>query len=146
MRQYSIDKVELSWNGLDFKEGLAKGSTIKEARASKSWTSKQTGMGKIVRIYNPDRSGSITITVDQESKLHQQLGVLALVDQTARNIVFPMTMTDNSTGEVFAYTNTFIESDPDEQRGTESATFDWVFLFEAKAKVPAPKDQNLIGA
>ena len=37
MKQYSIDRVELSWQGLDFKEGLASGSTITEARVAPSW-------------------------------------------------------------------------------------------------------------
>jgi hypothetical protein len=147
MRQYSIDQVELSWLGLDFKEGLAQGASITEARAAPSWTVKPTGQGRAVRVYNPDRTGTVSIVVDQESQLHQSLKAIAQADQipATRNQVATMTLTDTSSGEVINFNNAFITTEPDATRGTESATFTWVFAYETRDSAPVANLTNLVG-
>lgn len=145
MRQYSSDLVELSWSGLDLAEGLATGTFVQEAINTPKFNQKPTGRGKIVRIYNPDKSGTVTITVDQESQVHQQLKALSAEDDLSRNIVAPMVMFDGSTKEAITYTNAYISVDPDESRGTESATFAWVFNFERRQAIPNPTNQNAVG-
>lgn len=148
MRQYSIDQVELAWMGLDFKEGLAQGSSITEARTSPSWTMKPTGQGKAVRVYNPDRTGTVSIVVDQESQLHQSLKGISQADNVAatRSQVAGMTMTDTSSGEVVNFTNAFISTEPDMTRATESATFTWVFAFESRNSPEVANLSNLVGS
>ena len=145
MRQYDITKVEVSWFGLDLKQGLAQGTSITEARTTASFSSKPTGMGPVVRIYNPDRSGTVSIVVDQESQTHQDLRALATTDRIARNIVGPMVVRDMTSGEVFYYKNSYISTEPDETRGTESATFTWVFNFESVEKTVSA-NENIIGS
>jgi hypothetical protein len=146
MRQYSIDQVEVSWQGLSFKEGLATGTSITEARNAPSYTQKVNGaVPRVVRIYNPDRSGTMTIVVDQESRLHQELRALAALDVVARNVVGPMTVRDNSNDETLVYQNCYITSDPNETRGTDSATFEWVFAFENFVKTPSLNNANVVG-
>lgn len=147
MRQYSIDQVELTWAGLDFKEGMAQGTTITEARNAPSFTVKPTGQGGAVRVYNPDRTGTVTVLVDQESQLHQSLLDLAEADQNpaTRNIVSPMVMTDTSSGYKITYLNAFITTEPDETRGTESAVFSWVFAFENLQKDTQDPLTNIVG-
>lgn len=145
-RQWSVDGVELSWALLDLKEGIAKGSFLKEDRTGKTWTVKETGMGKIVRIFNPGRSGTLTLTVAAESKLHQQLHAIALLDRQARNQVFPLTKTDNSTGEVRVYSNAFILTDVADSISTEGGTFEWEFGFESTTTAPGTGEENLVGS
>lgn len=145
MKQYAIDKVELAWQGLDFKEGLAAGSTITEARTSPSWTLKTSAVGEGIRVYNPDRSLTISILVNQESRLHQQLRQLAQQDRDSRTIVGPMVLKDTTSGEQFTYVNAFISTEPDELRATESSDFTWVFLAERPDK-SVSIDQNLVGS
>lgn len=148
MRQYSIDQVELAWMSLDFKEGLAQGSSITEARTTPSWSMKPTGQGKIVRVYNPDKSGTISVVVDQESKLHQSLKAISQADSVAatRDQVDGMTMTDTSSGEVVNFTNAFISTEPDMSRGTESTTFTWVFIYEKRNSPEVTTLSNLVGS
>jgi hypothetical protein len=146
MRQHSITEQELAWAGLDFKEGYAEGTFIQEARAKQSWSMKATGMGGIVRVYDPDRSGTITLTVDAESQLHQHLLAIAALDRLSRNQVFPGLLTDNSTGAQRLYKNMFILSDPDEARATEAGTIQWVFGAEAIEPVPNINLNNVVGA
>ena len=145
MRQYSIDKVELSWLNVDLKEGFAAGSTITEARTSPRWTIKPTGVGKIVRVFNPDESGTLTVVMDQESNTHQVMLGLAEADRLNRNIVGPGLLRDTSTGQAITYQNMFITTPPDEVRATESSTFAWVFAFETRLAPPTLADANVVG-
>lgn len=146
MRQYSIDHVEVAWFGLDLKPGLANGTSITEARTTVTWSNKITGQGKVSRIFNPDRSGTVSIVVDQESQTHTDLRALAQVDIVSRNVVGPMVVRDTTSGDVFYYKNAYIATEPDETRGTESATFTWVFNFEAVTHVTTNSSQNVIGS
>ena len=143
-RNYSIDKCELGWFGLDLKPGLAAGTSITEARASVAWTNKISGMGGVTRVYNPDRSGTVTVVVDQESSTHQDLRALAQLDVQTRNIVGTMTLKDTTSEEVFYYKNAYIATEPDESRGTESTTFSWVFNFES-VEHTVSANENLVG-
>ena len=144
MRQYSIDHVELGWEGLDLKEGLAAGSTITEARTAPSWSMKTSANGEGIRTFNPDRSATISILVNQESKTHQQLRQLAEDDRDNRNVVGLMVLKDTTSGEQFTYVNAFIVTDPDEVRATESSDFTWVFMCERITKTVAINN-NLVG-
>jgi hypothetical protein len=145
MRQYSIDHVELTWQGLEFKPGLAAGSTITEARTAPSWTIKAQANGAAIRVYSPDRTGTVSVLVNQEAALQQQLRALAQTDRLDRDIVGPMVLKDTSSGEQFTYKNAFIQTQPDEIRGTESSDFTWVFMFEDIEKTVSV-DQNLVGS
>lgn len=133
MRQYSIDNIELAWLGIDFKDGLAAGTSVQEARSTPAWSIKPAGaVPKIVRVFNPDRSGTVTITVDQESQLHQDLKAIANADRLpgTRTQVGNMVLRDNSSEEEITWINAFIMTEPDKSRGVESTTFAWVFAFE----------------
>ena len=145
MRQTSIDQQEISWAGIDLKEGLASGESIKEGQSAPAWSVKPTGMGKLVRVYNPDRSGTMTLTVDQESATHQTLIAIAEADRLTRNQVFPMLWEDKASGMTTFYLNAFIASEPEEARGTESNTFPWVFHFESKQVIPSAGTKNIVG-
>lgn len=146
MRQYSIDQVTCSWLGNDLMEGIAEGTSIQEARATQSWSIKMGGRGKGTRVYNPNRSGTLTLTVDQESQLHQNLKAIAKADRISRDKVGPLVLKDNSSGEVIVYLNAFILTDPDEARGTESQTFAWLFGFEDKKTDSPEKLTNVVNA
>lgn len=149
MRQYSSDQVEITWRGLDFKEGLATGTFITEARTTPSWAYKPQGpSGKGVRTYQPDRSGTVSIVVDQESALHRQLRTIAKADRNpaTRNQVGAMIMYDGSSKDRTTYKNAYIVTDPDETRGIESATFTWVFQFESIERDDNEAPDNLVGS
>ncbi len=144
-KQYAIDKVELAWEGLDLKEGLASGSVITEARTGPSWTIKASANGEMIRVHNPDRTGTVSILVNQESKTHQRLRALVFADEADRDVVGPMVLKDLTSGEQFTYRNAFIQTEPDELRATESSDFTWVFFFE-KIEKTISEDQNLVGS
>jgi len=145
MRQYSSDQVEFSWTSLDFKEGLAEGTFLAESRAVPSKSLKSSANGGTVRTFVANKSGTLTATIDLESRLHQKLLAISAQDEKTRDQVFDGRMTDMSSGQVTTYKNTFIMTDPDESRGTDSGTVAWVFGFETKSVTPASGDLNVVG-
>ena len=148
MRQYSIDNVELAWLGIDFKEGLAAGTSIQEARSVPSFSMKPSGaVPKVTRVYDPNRSGTVTIIVDQESVLHQQLKAIANADRipATRTQVADMVLKDNTANEEITWKNAHIVSIPDRSRGVESTTFSWVFNFEDFKDEEVANLTNIVG-
>ena len=85
------------------------------------------------------------MTIDQESKLHQQLIAIHQADKLSRNQVFPFVITDKSTGEVVVFSNAYIMTEPDFTRATESTTVPWVFMYEKRVAIPVTDDQNVVG-
>jgi hypothetical protein len=81
MFNYSADKVDITWLGLDFGEGIADGTFITDTRANQSFTMTPLARGKIVRTFNPQKHGTLTILVNQSSALHQQLLAIAAADR-----------------------------------------------------------------
>jgi hypothetical protein len=146
MRQYSLNQTELTWFGLDLKPGLATGQSIVEARTSQSWSMKPTGTGRIVRTFNPDHSGTLTLTVDRESGVHQDLIVLQQTDEATQNVVGVAILKDLLGGQINYYKNAYLQSQPDETYGTEGATVTWVLAFESVERVAVTPNANQVGS
>jgi len=146
MEQYSIDDVELSWASINLKGGAPQGSFVQESKSAPRYTKKGTGTGRIIRIYNPDRSGSLTINLEQTSATHKALKAVMRLDDLGVPQVFPLVMKDTRSGEKFIYTNAYIEAAPDEGRGTEAATYPWTFGYERKEEAPLTNlNGNVVG-
>jgi hypothetical protein len=146
MRQYNSDNVNIAWLGLDWAEGLADGVFITDTRALQSFTVKPTARGKLVRTFNPQKHGTISLLVDQSSALHQQLLAVAAADRdpNQRNQVDTMVVREPNVA-VTNYQNTFILVEPDESRAMESTSFTWLFAYEKKQPEPQTTPQNLVG-
>lgn len=145
MRAYSPDRISLTWYGLDLSEGLAQGAFITVSRNAPTWTQKPDGVGGVVRMFNPDTSGEISILVDQESAVHQQLIQLANVDRFVRVAIAPMILIDSTSGEIVTFTKSYISTIPDLQRGTGPTVLSWIFNFESVFQLPIDIQANRVG-
>jgi hypothetical protein len=147
MRQYSIDKQEIGWNGLDIKAGLAVGTSFVEAIESPAFNQKRTAMGGVVRAHVPGSSGTASITVDRETQLYQDLQTIHNADRDpdGRDQVADMTRKDTESGAEVRYTNAYIMTMPDDSIGTELSTVTVVFGFEERKLLPATPAQNVVG-
>ena len=147
MRQYSIDKQEIGWLGLDLKAGLAVGTSLAEAIASPAFAQKQTAMGRVVRNHVPGSSGTVSLTVDRETQLLQDLIAISNADRdpNQRDKVADMVRKDTESGAEVRYTNAYIVTIPDDTLGTELATVTVVWAFEARKMLPAQPSQNIVG-
>ena len=145
-RNYSIDQVQLNWFGLDLKPGLAAGSSITESRNASSFTFTPDGVGGGTRTYDPNRSGSVAVLIDQTSQVHKDLMVLAQVDRATRAVVGVMTLKDDSSDETVYFKNAYIMADPPTVRGTASGTFTWTFHFETSEYQGGKASANVVGS
>ncbi len=146
LRQYAIDGVEFTWNGLDFKPGFAATTFVTITSNVPTSTYKPTANGGGVRVFNVDRSKGLVVTVDQESTLHQQLLAVMNQDRQTRDQVADGKLNDTSSGEVWNLNKMFIAGDPDISRGIESTTFDWTFVVQEGIPVPNELNAtNLVG-
>jgi hypothetical protein len=147
MFNYSADKVDITWLGLDFGEGIADGTFITDTRANQSFTMTPLARGKIVRTFNPQKHGTLTILVNQSSALHQQLLAIAAADRDPdqRDKVGNMKVSEVGIA-VTNYENTFILVEPDESRAMEAVAFSWLFGYEKKQPEPQTTPANLVGA
>lgn len=150
MQQYSADQVELTWLGINFKPGLATGTFIQEARATPGFTQKPAGaVSTVTRVGSPDKSGTVTVLVDMEHLLHQQLKAVANRDANpttrGQNTVGDMVLVDSSNGEQITWVNAYIQTLPDRSRGVEGGVAAWVFFFERFRDIEVENLLNAVG-
>lgn len=146
MRQYSSDKIYLTWAGLDLTPGLAEGGFITIRRNAPSWTNRPDGVGGTIRLYNPDMSGEMDVLINTESAVHQQLLTLAQADRLTRVIQGPMVLKDSNTGESFTLTKAYIQTEPDEIRASSSVDVSWTFSYTQLIHIPAFNNRNVVGS
>lgn len=151
MRQYSADLIEVTWAvvGLapvDLKEGLAAGTFIQPTRNAPTWTQRPNGVGGILRLYNPDRSGFLTLLIDMESRTHQELVTIANIDVVTRSLTGPIIVRDGNTKELATYAKAYIATLPDIPKGVSSGVIAWRFNFETFVQQPFGFDENVVGA
>jgi hypothetical protein len=151
VRQYGPDLIEITWAvvnvvPVNLKEGLAAGPFIQPARSTQRWTQRHDGMGGVVRFYNPNRSGALTILIDQESQTHQRLITLSNIDEVARAIVGPIVVRDGNNREVNVYTKAYIVSQPDIPKGQTAGIVPWIWNYQGQTTQPFDFDANAVGA
>lgn len=145
MRQYSSDRIVVSWSGLSLDEGLAEGSFFVPRRTRPSWTQRQNGLGGTIRLYHPDRSGEVDFLINTESRTHSALLALATADRFTRVVKGPLVVRDLNTQEVFVFTGAYLTTEPDEQRATTSVEVSWTFAFTSIEHTPAVPSLNTVG-
>ena len=146
MRQYSADRVSVTFFGLDLTPGLAVGSFVRVERDVVAFRAISDGLGDVVRVFSPDRSASVTLSIDAESRTHQELITLANADRFARGIVGPLVITDANTAELIALDQAFIEDLPNVEKSSSAAVLSWVFRGRLALQQSVDFDRNRIGA
>lgn len=107
-----------------------------------------TAIGNSTRTYDPNRMGTVTVTLDQTSTIHRQLTAIWNQDKVpeTRDKVGPMSMSDDSSGDVVTWQNAHIANRTPVSRGTEATSFAWVFNFERANDIPSANNvTNLVG-
>jgi hypothetical protein len=145
MQQYFADGVEFSWNGLDLKEGLVEGTFLQESQAAPRTSKKSGAVGNVTRTFQGDKSGSLTCTIDRESRTHQKLISLAQQDAKTRDQVAEGRLNDTGLGMVVSYKNMYIQTIPDEAWATTGGTVAWVLEYESKDPTPTDGNANVVG-
>lgn len=145
MRQYSADRVTLTWVGLDLGKDLAAGSFIRPRSEGATWTAKKNGHGGVVRFYHPGQGGEVEVTIGATTPAHQALLALATADRLTRAIRGPLIMSDPSTGEQIVWTAAYLVTTPDDARASTALDVVWVFSYTAAQRKPVIADKSAVG-
>jgi len=148
VNNYSIDNIDLVWLGVDLTDGLAQGTSVSETEGAGGWTNKSNAKGtNVVRVFNPEAMGTVSITIDQESLTHQQL--LAIYNEDVkpgvRNKVGVLLLRDHSSGEEVQWKNAHLMKRPNVTRAVEAGTFVWVFSYQQKDQKPLKTLSSVVG-
>lgn len=147
-RQYGFHQVEASWTtpagSLDLKEGCTQDGAMEESQAAQAWSLRADGQGGGLYTKLADKTGTFTLTVEQESGINQKLHARYLLDEQLGNAVGPIVLTDNSSGDVFVYQNARILSRPNVMRGVTAGTVQWIFGYTGVQIIPGDPNQNVI--
>jgi hypothetical protein len=102
-------------------DGLAEDTFINATRDEQIFTKQVGAVGEVTRSDTNNKSGSITLTLQQTSDSNDFLTSVA-----AAKSVFPVIITDLSGRTVLRATQSWIQKYPDVEYGRDSGTREWV--------------------
>lgn len=107
-------------------EGYADGQFILAARDNPMWTSGTGSDGSGWRAKSNDKSGTVTLTLLQESPSNDELTAIAQADEQAGAGVFPLLIKDRSGRTLCGADSAWIEKFPDSSFERDNSNRVWV--------------------
>ncbi len=123
---YDCAKVLFSFGGSPI-TGFAADTFIEVERDEDAYTKSGGTRGETVRSVNPNKGGSITITLMDDSISNDILSAIAIADELSRTGVVPCLGKEIGGTMLFAAGNSWIKKLPKIERGKELGTTKWVF-------------------
>lgn len=131
---YASESVTIGWGILPVFEGFDEGSLVTLERNADLHTNKVSADSKLARAINPDRTGTVTVSLMQNSDTHKYLSaVLALQeaqDDKSKIAIADLYVRDPSGAMTALAKGASIMSAPSMGLGVESATYEWTFDCE----------------
>ncbi len=146
MRQFASDLIKVSFFGLDITPGLAQGTFLQVTRNADAWSQKPNGIGGVLHLFNPDKSGEMSLQIDGESRTHQELVTFHNADLISRSLAGPLMVWDVNTKEISYYNKARIKTLPNLQKGTQSTIYTWVWIFGQEVRQPFGFNNNVVGS
>lgn len=103
--------------------GFAEGTFVSIERSEESYVMYVGSKGEVARSVNANKSGTITITLDQTSPSNAVLRRLANSVAT-----FPISVVDQNTGETSGGNNAWVEQPASKEFGNEIGTREWTIV------------------
>lgn len=127
MAVYNPETTIMNISGVDI-DGFAEGSFIKVKRTKDLYSMKSGGHGDVIDVKNPDRSGTITISIISTFNTNDFLSGLLLADESAPNGTkrVPILIKDTN-GKTLCTGSGRLKGWPELDRGVEEKAVEWVF-------------------
>jgi hypothetical protein len=126
MALYSFDPKELSVIvGPYIIRGFSD-SQVTLARTNPAWELVVGADGEATRVKSNDRSGTVTISLQQSSPSNDELTTLALADELSNTGLFPLFVKDNLGTTLCSAETAYIEKFPDAAFAKTAQTREWV--------------------
>lgn len=120
---------------------------MQEARTSPTFTQTVSMLGEAYRAKNPDRSGTLTVTIMRDHPVYQRLMDSYESDALNLNQVFPFIAKDINSGRTLVYKNAYITTGPDEAFEMAPSQIAVVWAFEKVTKQNSEDlNQNVVGS
>lgn len=128
MRTYAPDKVIVNFANETI-QGFAPGTFITATRNTDLWEMVVGSDGEVTRIKSSDKSGMVTVTLQQSSPSNTTLQVVAAADAISNAGVYPLLIQDfTSEDGLVAAANAFIKRLPDWARAqADQSSVEWIF-------------------
>lgn len=122
---YSPKKVHVLV-GAAIIQGYADGTFVNVERSVDAFTLSVGADGEASRVHSPDRSGTVTLTLQQTSDSNDVLSALAIADDLTLQGTFPLLVKDNN-GRTLVESNTaWIKKVPASEYSKEMSQREWV--------------------
>ena len=122
---YSPKKVSVIF-GAVIVTGFAEGTFINIERNKDAFTLATGADGEVSRIHSPDKSGKVTITLQQTSDSNDLLSVLAIADENTLQGQVPLLVKDGNGRTLVAAANAWIDKLAPSGFGDEMSTREWI--------------------
>ena len=107
-------------------QGYADGTFVKVARSTDNFTLSVGADGEPSRVHSPDKSGTITVTLQQTSDSNDVLSALSIADDLSLRGTVPVLVKDNN-GRTLVESNTaWVKKLPDSEYSKEMSQREWV--------------------
>lgn len=131
LKTYSPKDVEITFNGKNINSGIAPDTFLTVSRDEDAFAKTVGADGTVARTRNANKSGSIELTLMQNSEIHKKLMILAAADEASKGEVigaFAVKDPSDVTGTwLMVAAKCWIKKVPDMEYGKEYGTRTWLF-------------------
>lgn len=125
MYTYDPAKVVVNVGGVNL-EGYADGTFVTAERSSDTYTKSTGADGRTTRVKQNDKSGTITITLQQSSPSNNFLSSIMTLDETAGEGIVPVTIKDILSSSLISTGYAWVKKPPATPYAKENSNREWV--------------------
>lgn len=126
LRTYDAKQVAVVIGGV-ICQAYADGEFVRVERNQDQFTLIKGADGESTRSKSNDRSGRITLILQQTSETNDLLAAIAVADEVSNNGIVPILVKDNSGNSLHTAAQAWLVKYPNSSYGKESGTKEWVF-------------------
>lgn len=143
---YSASEVTVAWGLINF-EGFSSDNIVAFAYNTDMTTETISCDGQLATAVTPDRSGTVTVELMQNSKSTRQLANLLAYqnnqEDSADIVKVDLGAYDQSGAALCTARNAYIKTPPEVNLGVDVNTHEWVFYSENIDFLAVPNGSNL---
>ena len=124
-KTYSPKKVSVIVAGV-IMAGYAEGSFISVERSADAFTKVVGSDGEVGRVHSADRSGRITLTLQQTSESNDVLSALQIADEFSLTGKFPVIVKDNNGTSLYHGMDAWIVKSPNAEYSNSMSPREWM--------------------
>lgn len=117
--------------------GFAEGTGVTVERNEDAWTLQVGAEGEATRSKSNNRSGRVTLTLQQASESNAILDAFRQADELSNNGLQPMLIKDNSGNSLYTAEQCWVVKAPSAAFGAESDSREWILETDALVIVEA---------